>query len=45
MGDKVICFSLGEALQKKLAEYVKKKNISKAAVIRIALSEYFERNK
>lgn len=45
MDNKIICVSLGDNLMKKLKEFVDKKNVSKAAVIRIALSEYLERNK
>lgn len=45
MNSKTICVVISEELKEKIEEYAKKKNISRNALVRIAISEYLERNK
>ena len=45
MNSVTVCFVLPKELKDKAVELAKKKNISQNALIRLALSEYIERNK
>lgn len=44
MNEKQICFALSKELKEKIKELASKKNISQNALIRLAISEYIERN-
>lgn len=45
MQDTSICFVLNKELKKQIQEFAKKKNISQNSLIRLAISEFLERNK
>ena len=44
MNNEKICIVLTEELKQKIKELANKKNISQNALIRLAISEYIERN-
>ena len=45
MNSERLCIALSKELKAKLEEISSKKNISQNSVIRLAISEYIERNK
>lgn len=44
MKNEQICITLSKELKEKIKEFANKKNISQNALIRLAISEYLERN-
>ena len=44
MNDEKVCIALSKELKEKIKQYANKKNISQNALIRLAISEYIERN-
>jgi len=44
MNKEKVCFVLSKELKDKIKEFSNKKNISQNALIRLAISEYIERN-
>lgn len=45
MNSETICIALSKELKNEIKELMKKKNISQNALVRLAISEYVERNK